>query len=76
MAAFKSFINTIDMNLAGLLPNSEPKRKRNRSENGQLVHGTLHKSISTIAALSQNPVKVNNMKILNTTIIFARGMTM
>ena len=39
MAAFKSFITKIDINLAGnaVLPNSGPRRRGNWNEHGQLV---------------------------------------
>ena len=77
MATFKYVINKIDMNHAG-----QCYLIRNREE-GELeiswpagFHGTLHKCVSTMTELSQKQVKVNNMKILDTDIIFARDMAL
>ena len=56
---------------------------RNREEGGigaktwpSSFHGTLHKCISTMAALPWKQVKVNNMKILDNNMIFAQAMAL
>ena len=61
-----------------MLPNSKPRRSRNSSERGQLVsteHFTQLRCICNSGTLSEK-VKANNMKILDTNMIFARAMVL
>ena len=59
-----------------MLPNSKPRRWRNLNEPGQLVSREHFICVSTMEALFQTEIKVNDMKILDTEIIFARAMVL
>ena len=74
MATFKYVINKIDMNHAGqcyLIRNREERELEISWPAG--FHRTLHKCE---VELSLKQVKVNNMKIIDTDMIFVRAMAL
>ena len=66
MDAFKYFINKIDTNQAGRCYLGTEKKEELEQTWPASFHGILRKCVSTMAALSQKQVKVNNMNILDT----------
>ena len=65
MAAFKSFVNKIVINITGQCYRIRNQKRMEELERtwSASFHGTLHKCVSTMAALFQNQIKVKNMKM-------------
>ena len=77
MAAFKYLINQIDITHSGqYFPFSEPRRRRNWSEHGQLVSTEHFTNVYLQCRHALKKIKANNMKILDTNMIFARAMAL